>query len=73
MLPVVCKVEQGWTYISQRDKEVMTDNGFWFYSAFFFPSIGLHLSGKAQTSLSAPFQEYLLVSIHFWSTLKAHV
>lgn len=53
MLPatVVCKVKQGWMYISQQDKEAMTDHGSSVYVAFFL-SIRLHLSGKAQTSLS---------------------
>lgn len=37
MLPatVVCRVKRGWTYISQQDKEVMTDNGFCFLQHIF--------------------------------------
>lgn len=45
---VVCSVEQGWTYRSQWDKEVMTDNGFCFYRALF----SLHTAASQWQSIN---------------------
>lgn len=47
----------------------MTNNGSCFYIAFLSP----YNTSKSQTLHSALFQEYVLVSIQFWSTLKEHV